>query len=141
MRSLLRVSLALLLLLLMAPLARAGDRLALTPPMGWNSWNKFACNVSEKLILGMADALVASGMKGAGYEYVVIDDCWQVKRDAAGKIVADPERFPSGMKALAKAIHGKGLKFGIYSDAGSMICGKRPGSKDHEAQDAKTYAE
>ena len=141
MRSLLRISLALLLLLLMAPLARAGDRLALTPPMGWNSWNKFACNVSEKLILGMADALVASGMKGAGYEYVVIDDCWQVKRDAAGKIVADPERFPSGMKALAKAIHGKGLKFGIYSDAGSMTCGKRPGSKDHEAQDAKTYAE
>ena len=141
MRSLLRVSLALLLLLLMAPLARAGDGLALTPPMGWNSWNKFACNVSEKLILGMADALVASGMKGAGYEYVVIDDCWQVKRDAAGKIVADPERFPSGMKALAKAIHGKGLKFGIYSDAGSMTCGKRPGSKDHEAQDAKTYAE
>jgi alpha-galactosidase len=125
----------------MAPLTRAGDGLALTPPMGWNSWNKFACNVSEKLILGMADALVASGMKGAGYQYVVIDDCWQVKRDAAGKIVADPERFPSGMKALAKTIHGKGLKFGIYSDAGSMTCGKRPGSKDHEAQDAKTYAE
>jgi alpha-galactosidase len=97
--------------------------------------------VSEKLILGAADALVASGMKGAGYEYVVIDDCWQVKRDAAGKIVADPEHFPSGMRALAKAIHGKGLKFGIYSDAGSMTCGKRPGSKDHEAQDAKTYAE
>jgi alpha-galactosidase len=141
MRSILRVSLALLLLLLMAPLARAGDGLALTPPMGWNSWNKFACNVSEKLILGAADALVASGMKGAGYEYVVIDDCWQVKRDAAGKIVADPEHFPSGMRALAKAIHGKGLKFGIYSDAGSMTCGKRPGSKDHEAQDAKTYAE
>jgi len=80
-------------------------------------------------------------MKGAGYEYVVIDDCWQVKRDARRKIVADPEHFPSGMRALAKAIHGKGLKFGIYSDAGSMTCGKRPGSKDHEAQDAKTYAE
>jgi alpha-galactosidase len=72
---------------------------------------------------------------------VVIDDCWQVKRDAAGKIVADPERFPSGIKTLAKSIHDRGLKFGIYSDAGTMTCAKRPGSKGHEAQDAKTYAE
>jgi alpha-galactosidase len=141
MRSLVRVGLALLVLLLMAPLAWAGDGLALTPPMGWNSWNKFACKVSEKLIRAAADALVSSGMKNAGYQYVVIDDCWQVKRDAAGKIVADPERFPSGIKALADAIHAKGLKFGIYSDAGSMTCAKRPGGKDHEAQDAKTYAE
>ena len=141
MRSLVRVGLALLVLLLTAPLAQAGDGLALTPPMGWNSWNKFACNVSEKLIRAAADALVATGMKDAGYQYVVIDDCWQVRRDAAGKIVADPERFPSGIKALADAIHAKGLKFGIYSDAGSMTCAKRPGSKEHEAQDAKTYAE
>jgi len=141
MRSLVRVGLALLFLLLTAPLARAGDGLALTPPMGWNSWNKFACNVSEKLIREAADALVSSGMKDAGYQYVVIDDCWQVRRDAAGKIVADPERFPSGIKALADAVHAKGLKFGIYSDAGSMTCAKRPGSKNHEAQDAKTYAE
>ena len=141
MRSLVRVGFALLVPLLMAPLAWAGDGLALTPPMGWNSWNKFGCNVSEKLIRAAADALVSSGMKDAGYQYVVIDDCWQVRRDAAGKIVADPERFPSGIKALADAIHAKGLKFGIYSDAGSMTCAKRPGSKDHEAQDAKTYAE
>ena len=141
MRSLVRVGLALLVLLLMAPLAWAGDGLALTPPMGWNSWNKFGCNVSEKLIRSAADALVSSGMKDAGYQYVVIDDCWQVRRDAAGKIVADPERFPSGIKALADAIHAKGLKFGIYSDAGSMTCAKRPGGKGHEAQDAKTYAE
>jgi alpha-galactosidase len=141
MRSLLRVNLVVSLLLVMAPLAMAADGLALTPPMGWNSWNKFACNVSEKLIQGAADALVASGMKDAGYQYVVIDDCWQVRRDAAGRIVADPERFPSGIKALAKSIHDKGLKFGIYSDAGSMTCAKRPGSKGHEAQDAKTYAE
>ena len=105
MRSLARVGLALLVVLLMAPLARAGDGLALTPPMGWNSWNKFGCNVSEKLIRDAADALVSSGMKDTGYEYVVIDDCWQVRRDAAGKIVADPERFPSGIKALADAIH------------------------------------
>jgi alpha-galactosidase len=141
MHSLLRVGLVVSLLLVMAPLALAADGLALTPPMGWNSWNKFGCNVSEKLIKGAADALVASGMKDAGYQYVVIDDCWQVKRDAAGKIVADPERFPSGMKALATAIHEKGLKFGIYSDAGTMTCAKRPGSKGHESQDAKTYAE
>jgi alpha-galactosidase len=141
MRSLFRVSLVVSLLLVMTPFALAADGLALTPPMGWNSWNKFACNVSEKLIQGAADALVASGMKDAGYQYVVIDDCWQVRRDAAGKIVADPERFPSGIKTLAKSIHDRGLKFGIYSDAGTMTCAKRPGSKGHEAQDAKTYAE
>jgi alpha-galactosidase len=141
MHSFVRFGFALLALLATAPFAQAGDGLARTPPMGWNSWNRFGCNVSEKLIRGAADALVSSGMKDAGYQYVVIDDCWQVKRDAAGKIVADPERFPSGMKALADAIHAKGLKFGIYSDAGTMTCGKRPGAKDHEVQDAKTYAE
>jgi len=73
--------------------------LAATPPMGWNSWNKFGCNVSEKLIKEIADAMAASGMADAGYEYIVIDDCWQVERDADGNIVPDPERFPSGMKA------------------------------------------
>src|SRR5216684_4166248 len=93
--------------------------LALTPPMGWNSWNKFACNVSEDLIKGTADAMVKSGMKDAGYEYVVIDDCWQVSRDANSNIVADPERFPHGMKAVGDYIHSLGLKFGVYSDAGS----------------------
>ena len=113
--------------------------LAATPPMGWNSWNKFACNVSEQLIKDAADALVASGMKAAGYQYIVIDDCWQVDRSADGTIVVDP-RFPSGIKALADYVHAKGLKFGIYSDAGTMTCQKRPGSKDHELQDAKTYA-
>src|SRR5436190_23503461 len=93
--------------------------LALTPPMGWNSWNKFACNVSEDMIKSMADAMVKSGMKEAGYQYVVIDDCWQVSRDTAGNIVADPQRFPSGIKSLADHVHSLGLKFGIYSDAGS----------------------
>lgn len=115
--------------------------LARTPPMGWNSWNNFECNVSEDLIKGMADAMVASGMKDAGYDYVVIDDCWQVSRDSDGNIVADPQRFPSGMKALADYIHGKGLKFGLYSDAGEYTCQRRPGSKGHERQDAKRYAE
>ena len=74
--------------------------LAPTPPMGWNSWNKFACNVDEDMIKSMADAMVKSGMKDAGYEYVNIDDCWQVSRDASGNIVADPQRFPHGMKAV-----------------------------------------
>ncbi len=127
------------MLLAVAPLAAAGE-LALTPPMGWNSWNRFACNVSEQLIKDAADSLVASGMKDAGYQYVVIDDCWQVSRAADGTIVADRERFPSGIKALADYVHSKGLKFGIYSDAGEMTCQKRPGSKGHELQDAKTYA-
>jgi alpha-galactosidase len=108
--------------------------------MGWNSWNKFVCNVSEQLIKEIADAMVTSGMKKAGYQYVNIDDCWQVSRDSAGNIVADPVRFPNGIKALADYVHSKGLKLGIYTDAGTMTCEKRPGSLDHEAQDAKTYA-
>ncbi|HEX6285173.1 MAG TPA: glycoside hydrolase family 27 protein, partial [Pyrinomonadaceae bacterium] len=114
--------------------------LARTPPMGWNSWNKFACNVSEKLIKEMADAMVTSGMRDAGYVYLVVDDCWQIDRDAQGNILPDPERFPSGMKALADYIHSKGLKFGLYSDAGTLTCQKRPGSRGYEFQDARQYA-
>ncbi len=114
--------------------------LAKTPPMGWNSWNKFACNVSESLIKEMADAMVTSGMRDAGYVYLVIDDCWQVDRDAQGNIQPDPKRFPSGMKALADYIHSKGLKFGLYSDAGTHTCQKRPGSRGYEFQDARQYA-
>jgi alpha-galactosidase len=115
-------------------------KLALTPPMGWNSWNKFACNVGEDMIREMADAMVKSGMKDAGYQYVVIDDCWQVTRDELGNIVADPHRFPSGIKALADYLHSLGLKFGIYSDAGSKTCAGRPGGLGHEYQDAVQYA-
>ncbi len=114
--------------------------LALTPPMGWNSWNKFACNVNEDMIRSMADAMVKSGMKDAGYQYVNIDDCWQVSRDANGNIVPDPERFPHGMKALGDYIHSLGLKFGVYSDAGSKTCAGRPGGLGHEYQDAIQYA-
>jgi alpha-galactosidase len=114
--------------------------LAKTPPMGWNSWNKFGCNVSEKLIREMADAIVTSGMRDAGYVYLVIDDCWQVDRDAQGNILPDPQRFPSGMKALADYVHAKGLKFGLYSDAGTLTCQKRPGSRGYEFQDARQYA-
>ena len=114
--------------------------LARTPPMGWNSWNKFACNVSEELIRETADAMVASGMRDAGYQFIVIDDCWQIARDSTGTIVADPERFPSGIKALADYVHAKGLKFGLYSDAGMFTCQRRPGSRGYEFQDARTYA-
>ncbi|GHA78486.1 hypothetical protein GCM10007389_35800 [Pontibacter akesuensis] len=108
--------------------------------MGWNSWNKFACDVDEKLIRETADAMVASGMRDAGYQYIVIDDCWHGERDSLGFIHPDPKRFPSGMKALADYVHAKGLKFGIYSDAGWKTCGGRPGSRGREFQDAQTYA-
>src|SRR6266404_6563123 len=131
---------ALLLAGLQTNALAVGNGLARTPPMGWNSWNKFACNVSEQLIKEIADAMVASCMKRVGYQYVNIDDCWQVRLDSAGNIVADPVRFPGGMKALADYVHAKGLKLGIYTDAGTMTCEKRPGSLDHELQDAKTYA-
>jgi len=134
------VALALALATAASP-AAASDGLAHTPPMGWNSWNRFHCEVTEKVVRDAADAMVASGMKDAGYEYVVVDDCWQRERDAAGRIVADPERFPSGIKALADYVHSKGLKFGIYSDAGEFTCATKPGSKGHEAIDATTYAE
>lgn len=121
--------------------SRALDhRLAPTPPMGWNSWNHFACNVSDSLVRGEADAIAASGMRDAGYSYVVIDDCWQVARDARGNIVADSARFPHGIKALADYVHSKGLKFGIYTDAGTKTCQGRPGTLGHEEQDARTYA-
>lgn len=114
--------------------------LALTPPMGFNTWNKFGCDVSDDLVRGMADAMMKSGMKDAGYQYIVIDDCWQVARDASGNIIADPQRFPSGIKALADYVHSLGLKFGIYSDAGSKTCAGRPGGRGHEFQDALQYA-
>jgi len=127
-------------LLTPSAVSQTSSSLAATPPMGWNSWNKFGCNVSDKLIREMADAMVSSGMQAAGYQYVNIDDCWQVSRDAQGTIVADPQRFSSGMKGLADYIHTKGLKLGLYTDAGTGTCEKRPGSLNHEVQDAKTYA-
>ena len=120
--------------------AQDSVKLALTPPMGWNSWNTFKCDINENLIKEVADAMVTSGMKDAGYQYVVIDDCWQVSRDSLGNIQADPKKFPSGIKALADYIHSKGLKFGIYSDAGLKTCQGRPGSRGYEFQDARQYA-
>ncbi len=120
--------------------AQKFEGLAATPQMGWNSWNKFACNIDEKLIRETADSMVRLGLKDVGYEYVNIDDCWHGKRDAAGNIQPDPVRFPSGMKALADYVHSKGLKLGIYSDAGATTCAGYPGSRGYEYQDARTYA-
>ncbi len=114
--------------------------LSLTPPMGWNSWNKFACDIDEKTVREIADAIVSTGMKNAGYEYVIIDDCWHGERDSLGFITANKHLFPSGIKALSDYIHSKGLKFGIYSSAGSHTCAGRPGSRGHEYQDAYMYA-
>jgi alpha-galactosidase len=132
----------LVVVLLWAATAQAQkfEGLALTPPMGWNSWNKFHCNVSESLIRETADAMVSSGMKEAGYQYVNIDDCWHGTRDSLGFIRPDSAHFPSGMKALADYIHSKGLKLGIYSDAGSKTCAGRAGSRGYENQDAVSYA-
>ncbi|MFW6277600.1 MAG: glycoside hydrolase family 27 protein [Prolixibacteraceae bacterium] len=135
-------SILLLLTITLNAFSQKFEGLAPTPPMGWNSWNYFSCDgINEQVIREIADAMVNSGMKDAGYEYVVIDDCWQVDREEDGTIIADPEKFPSGMKALADYVHSKGLKFGIYSDAGTMTCQKRPGSRGYEFQDARTYAE
>ena len=133
----------LLLALTMATLNSFGQKfenLALTPPMGWNSWNKFGCNVNEQMLRDIADAMVESGMKDAGYQYIVVDDCWHGERDSLGFIHPNPENFPSGMKALIDYIHSKGLKFGIYSCAGNTTCAGRPGSRGHQYQDALMYA-
>jgi alpha-galactosidase len=110
--------------------------------MGWNSWNTFGKDISEEVVRQTADAFVECGLKDLGYEYVVIDDFWEApERDSQGLLVPDPDRFPGGIKALADYVHGKGLKFGIYSCAGSLTCGGRPGSYGYEEEDARTFAE
>ncbi len=116
--------------------------LAKTPPMGWNTWNTFGWKINEELVKKAADAFVESGLKDAGYEYIVIDDCWSLKeRDEGGRLVCDPEKFPGGMKQLADYVHSKGLKFGMYSCAGTHTCAGHPGSFEHEFEDAKTFSE
>ena len=120
--------------------AQKYEGLAMTPQMGWNSWNKFADKIDENLIRETADALVNTGLRDAGYIYLNMDDCWHGQRDSLGFIQADPDRFPSGIAALAEYCHNRGLKFGIYSDAGWQTCGGRPGSYGHEFQDAIQYA-
>lgn len=112
------------------------------PPMGWNSWNTFGSQISEDLIKETADIIVSSGLKDAGYEYVVIDDCWSLReRSEDGHIVPDPEKFPHGMKALADYVHSKGLKFGMYSCDGDKTCAGYPGSYNYEFVDAKDFAD
>eukprot|EP00262_Sarcandra_glabra_P005383 TRINITY_DN1690_c0_g1_i1.p1 TRINITY_DN1690_c0_g1~~TRINITY_DN1690_c0_g1_i1.p1 ORF type:complete len:428 (+),score=62.57 TRINITY_DN1690_c0_g1_i1:79-1362(+) len=116
--------------------------LGLSPQMGWNSWNFFACDINETVIKETADALVSTGLADLGYIYVNIDDCWSsLKRNPEGDMVPDPKTFPSGIKALADYIHGIGLKIGIYSDAGAFTCEVRPGSLFHESADAKSFAD
>ena len=125
-----------------APAAHAlANGLAKTPQLGWNDWNAFGCDVSATLVEQTADTMVANGMKKAGYQYVNIDDCWmQSQRDASGNLVPDPVKFPGGIKAVADYVHGKGLKLGIYEDAGTSTCAGYPGSLGHEKQDAASFA-
>lgn len=117
-----------------------GNSLALKPPMGWMTWNYFADQINEKDIMEMADAMVSTGMLKAGYNYVLIDDGWQGGRDNKNNIIADPKKFPSGIKALADYVHHKGLKLGIYSDASLLTCAGYTASLHFEEQDAKTFA-
>lgn len=110
--------------------------------MGWNSWNTFGAQITESVVRETADAMVATGLRDAGYEYVVIDDFWEAdERDAGGRLQAHPERFPSGIAALADYVHGQGLKFGIYSCAGTHTCGGRLASYGREEIDAQTFAD
>lgn len=119
-----------------------GDKLCLTPPMGWNSWNVFTSTVNEKLLIEMADAMATNGMRNLGYQYINIDDFWHAaEREPDGRPKVDPVKFPHGMKYVADYMHSKGLKLGIYSCAGNRTCGKCFGGYEHEEIDAKTYAE
>jgi alpha-galactosidase len=125
-----------------APSALAlGNGLALTPPMGWNDWNAYGCNVSEQLVEQTALAMHNDGMQAAGYQYVNIDDCWMSSsRDASGNLTANPSKFPDGIAAVASYVHSLGLKLGIYEDAGTATCAGFPGSYGHEQQDANLFA-
>ena len=124
-----------------APSSRAANGLGTTPQMGWNDWNAFGCNVNASLVEATADAMVADGMKADGYDYVNIDDCWlEPQRGPGGQLVPDPAKFPDGIKPVADYVHSKGLKFGIYEDAGTATCAGYAGSLGHEQQDAQTFA-
>lgn len=122
------------------------EGLALTPPMGFNNWNSTHCRAefNEAMVKGIADLFVEKGLKDAGYEYVNLDDCWALpQRDADGKLVPDPARFPGGIKAVADYVHSKGLKFGIYTSAGTKTCNSAgfPGALGHEYSDARQFAD
>lgn len=115
--------------------------LGLTPPMGWNSWNRFNCDIREDLIQEMAQAMIDLELDKVGYSYINLDDCWQHSRNASGFIVEDPNKFPSGIPALREYVHSLGLKFGLYSSAGILTCARRPGGLGFETKDAAIYAE
>jgi alpha-galactosidase len=121
--------------------AQKFEGLALTPPMGFNTWNTFQTNINQQMLKNMVDVFISSGMKDAGYQYFVLDDGWMAKeRDSNGNLVADPAKFPDGMKSFVDYVHSKGLKFGIYNCAGTMTCAGYPGTRGYEYQDARLYA-
>jgi alpha-galactosidase len=123
-------------------IGKLSDGLAPTPPMGWNSWNRFGIKIDEQVVLETAEAMVESGMRDVGYRYVVIDDGWMApERDRNGDFVADPAKFPRGIAALAERIHGLGLRFGIYTDAGTKTCQGLPASLGYEFRDVRRFAE
>lgn len=116
--------------------------IAPTPPMGWNAWNTFSCDISDQLIREVADTIVREGFRDAGYTIVSLDDGWMShERDSEGRLVPDPQKFPNGLKALGDYLHGLGLKFGIYSDAGTHTCAGYPASYGYERIDARSFAE
>ena len=131
---------SILIILILKLINCLDNGLGKTPQMGWNSWNKFGCNINDKLIRDTIDALNSSGLIEFGYNYINLDDCWQSSRDENGTIIPDLSAFPNGIKPLADYAHSKGLKFGLYSDAGIYTCALRPGSLGHEEIDAQTYA-
>ena len=136
-----KILLAAALFFFVSTKAQKFEGLALTPPMGWNSWNTFEVNISEDLVKQTADEMVSSGMKDAGYQYLVLDDGWMaMERDSAGNLVPDPKKFPHGMKVLVDYVHSKGLKFGLYNCAGTKTCAGYPGTRGYEYQDARFYA-
>lgn len=121
--------------------AQKFEGLAQTPPMGWNSWNTFATHIDEELIKGVAEAMIENGMRDAGYNYINLDDGWMTReRDPEGNLVPDPDKFPSGLKALSDYLRARGFKFGVYGDAGKLTCAGYPGNQGHEYQDARSYA-
>lgn len=130
------------------PAAALDNGVARTPPMGWDNWNATGCDVNETLVKETADAMVASGMRDAGYAYVIIDDCWfDPQRDASGNLRPNADRFPGGMRALGDYLHERGLKFGLYEVPTEETCAQRggaypgmTGSAGHEEQDARTFA-
>ena len=140
-RLLATVTLLLTALIALPAQAQAAPPLAPTPPMGFNNWARYECGVTEAIMVRNADALVSTGLAAKGYDTVTVDDCWMTRnRDAAGNLVTDTARFPRGMKWLADYVHGKGLKFGIYEDAGTLTCGGFAGSWNHFQQDANLFA-